>query len=224
MNTTNLAELKASPAWALLSPAAQATVREVKLTFPTVRVNSIPIPKGKINASNNTVVFEAPVKKEEILQIYNNTRKSWVYLAGTAYGNSDYGRIEVSSDGLVVTPAVSLAGCAETDVLSGALSQVFTVFDVINTRFSVEMPVEWTRPVIIIDPNQFNDTRTYDGAFPVTVCEARSLRSAPGSILWMFISDFNNPVTSGTVTVTQKVDTTELKSAYAELGKVIDKL
>lgn len=188
MYTINLEQLKASPSYKFLSDDFKAAITEYIPELPVLVAKNAPLPAYTLDPVKSTITLAKPIRLADILQIYNSTTSTWIFLSGVGYER--YQKITLSGDGLVIQCQPGSLKSA-TDKISSAIIAEFKVTDTLP--MFVAPAVEWLQPILILDPKQINDKTTYDGSFAIYENEVKSLYapSATGACLWMYITDFN---------------------------------
>ncbi len=202
--TTNLAALKQMPAWATLEKNVQDSIEEdfPKLSDWKYTHGSIPT-NTYWEAETNTVVFPTPINLADLQQVYDVAIKDWLWLPNRSPGDAYFG--ELSSDGLRLKVKGLHPTAKKTDKLVGIMNMVIPHGSpLINTVTYKDYPPDWTTPIVLLDLNQKDDKTTYDGSFPTTILEMKSLNKNPSSCLWAKCSDLlylslksDNTVNSG---------------------------
>lgn len=191
--TTNKELLKSSVFWATLPDGFKNTVIEDKADLPKWDCSSISIPVGtRYDKKTNTVIF--PTKVKDIQQLYDKTIKDWLYFPSYSNGAKYSGTL--SSDGLVLQLNYKNDLINDTDLINGSYRDLLefdspTIKNVIYKTY----PIEWSLPILTLDPNQINDKTTYDGSFPFTTTEIRAVAEAGRAnriVVWAKTEDLIN--------------------------------
>lgn len=221
MYTINLEQLKASPSWKFLSDDFKAAITEYIPELPILVAKNAPLPAYTLDPVKSTITLAKPIRLADILQIYNSTTSTWIFLSGVGYER--YQKITLSADGLVIQCQPG-ALKSSTDKISSAIIAEFKVTD--SLPMFVAPAVEWLQPILILDPKQINDKTTYDGSFAIYENEVKSLYapSATGACLWMYITDFNRIFANDAQAEKPKIDKSRILKRIDDLAKQAEDL
>jgi len=219
--TTNLSALKSSQYWNSLPEGFKSTIVEEKVSLPLWTTNQLGIPEiESTNPSDKTIIFKNEIDITKLDNLYNYTQRKWIYLSNRAKADQYFGELDQTNKVLTVNNSNFSAG----DKIVGNYTKTVKFDDpTISGRYFSNSPAEWYKPVVILDLGQVNDTRTYDGSFPLTITEIKTIdtiSSKNDMVIWARMTDLIDiPVGVG-----DNSKVLELEEKIGELTKKINKI
>lgn len=213
--TTDLTALKSSEYWNTFPEGFKQTIVEEKVYLPSWRTK-IGFPLGTIiDTVSRKIIFEKSVGPMDLEYVYNSTTKTWIYLQSQS-SNPNFAGTWLDDKTFQPNTAWSTS-----DKLYGSLWATVEFDDPMrNGKSYSDSPIEWSLPVVLLDPKQINDKKTYDGGFPINVVEMSviaAITKLGNMAIWARITDLVDFPMSGTVVTKQDDALTAKVKKYEDL-------
>lgn len=221
--TTNLSALKYSPVWPTLPEASRASIAEGLPALSVWRNPHSLIPSGtRYDSAANAIVFPEPVELSRIASVHNATTGEWMWLPNSGHAYAGV----LSTDGRTLTLNSTHPKSKDTDVLSGGYTSDVLASDSAASAGWTDVPADWLRPLLLVDLRQINDAKTYDGALPACIVEARNVRpTLPEYMVWTTLPDLIGGLAQGAgdtaALATANTRITQLEAQIEQVRKAV---
>lgn len=144
----------------------------------------------KYNPELGAMVFTKSILGLTLSHILCARTKKFVYFPGNSFLEG-----KISADGMMLVlndKKYAADSLTADDTFTGGASKMVgpDEYEKLRGGFTDgDLPLEWTKPVVVLDLRQIFDSRTYDGSFPVSIMEAKNVLTPDKNFIWCEVSD-----------------------------------